>query len=69
VALYVKFAAYFLRQFFHTTVRPFRVAVWIEDFPGSKQYGIPVHHLLERILDEYIVVAGPSERATPVPKR
>jgi hypothetical protein len=25
--------------------------------------------LLERILDEYIVVAGPSERATPVPKR
>ena len=25
---------------------------------------MPVHHLLERILDEYIVAAGPSQRAT-----
>jgi integrase len=25
---------------------------------GGKEHDMPVHHLLERILDEYIVVAG-----------
>jgi len=93
-----------------TSVRPFHVAAWIEDFPGSipkdsvsglrdlaliatmfysfarvsavlklkvddyyhngarrrlrlhekcgKEHEMPVHHLLEQILDEYIVAAG-----------
>ena len=82
-----------------TTVRPFHVAAWIEDFPGSKptvkqklaavrmlydflvvrqitpsnngvrrrlrlhekgskEHEMPVHHLLEQILNEYIVAAG-----------
>jgi hypothetical protein len=60
-----------LISFANFSIPPCDRSVWlpIEDFPGSKQHGIPVHHLLERILDEYIVVVGPSERATPVPKR
>ena len=34
---------------------------------GGKEHDMPVHHLLERILDEYIVVAGPLERVFSPP--
>ena len=30
---------------------------------------MPVHHLLEQILDEYIVAAGLLERAAPISER
>jgi integrase/recombinase XerD len=51
------------------TVRRFHVAAWIEDFPGArrrlrldekggKEHDMPVHHLLEQILNKYIEAAG-----------